>query len=54
MRFTHGCVLAAFLPLHSACCFAFGSVWAWAASLASPWAKDLDCMSCPVPGGQLS
>lgn len=25
VRFLHGCVLAAFLPLHSACCFARGA-----------------------------
>lgn len=57
VRFLHGCVLAAFLPLHSACCFARGGggqgVWAWALGLASPWAEDPGCMSCPVPGGQL-
>lgn len=29
-------------------------LWAWALGLASPWAEDLGCMSCPVPGGQLS
>lgn len=51
------CMAVCLLP--SCLCIApaallLGSVWAWAAGPASPWAKDLGCMSCPVPGGQLS